>query len=51
MSNMRIRSRSSQKQSEAGRRRKSRLLWLRVAAILMVIIFLAGECATLVPQG
>jgi hypothetical protein len=32
------------------RRGRRRGLWLRVATILMVIVFLASECVTLIPE-
>ena len=31
------------------RRRARHQIWLRLAAIFMVVIFLASECATLLP--
>ena len=34
-----------QRRSENRRR-----MWLRLAAIIMVIVFLAGECALLIPE-
>jgi hypothetical protein len=36
--------------SEDDRRRETRRqIWLRLAAIFLIIIFLASECATLLP--
>ena len=35
--------------NENERREARRRLWLRVAAIILVIVFIAGECATLLP--
>ncbi len=31
------------------RRKAGRKIWLRLAAIFLVIVFLASECATLLP--
>lgn len=39
----------NQAQSENERREARRRLWLRVAAIVLVIVFIAGECSTLLP--
>jgi hypothetical protein len=36
-------------QNENERREARRRIWLRVAAIFLIIAFLAGECATLLP--
>ena len=38
-----------QAQHEYERREVRRRLWLRVAAIFLVIAFLASECSTLLP--
>jgi hypothetical protein len=39
----------NQTQNENERREARRRAWLRIAAILLVIVFLASECATLLP--
>lgn len=36
-------------QDEDERRQARRRIWLRVAAIFLIIAFLASECATLLP--
>ena len=38
-----------QAQNENERREARRRLWLRVVAIFLAIVFLASECATLLP--
>ncbi len=41
----------SQTHSEDDRRRVSRRqIWMRIAAIFLVIVFLASECAILLPM-
>ena len=36
-------------QNEEERRQARRAVWMRVIAIFLAIVFLAGECATLLP--
>jgi hypothetical protein len=36
-------------QNEEERRQARRTVWMRVIAIFLAIVFLAGECATLLP--
>ena len=39
----------TQAQDQEERRETRRKTWMRVAAIIVAIAFLAGECATLLP--
>ena len=39
----------NQIQVENERREARRRFWLRVAAILLILVFLASECSTLLP--